>query len=41
MSLSNKKICQLLDRKLGDIEEHIAKLHQQEQNGLAQEIQEL
>lgn len=41
MSLSNQKICKLLGRKLGDVEEHIAKLHQQEQNGLAQEIQKL
>lgn len=41
MSLSNQKIRELLGRKLGDVEEHIAKLHQQEQNGLAQEIKKL
>jgi dTDP-4-dehydrorhamnose reductase len=41
MSLSNKKTCKLLGRKLGGVAEHIARLHQQEQNGLAQEIQHL
>jgi len=41
MSLSNKKTCNLLGRKLGGVDEHIARLHQQEQNGLAQEIQKL
>ena len=41
MSLSNKKTCNLLGRKLGGVAEHIARLHQQEQNGLAQEIQHL
>jgi dTDP-4-dehydrorhamnose reductase len=41
MSLSNKKTCNLLGWKLGGIKEHIARLHQQEQNGLAQEIQHL
>ena len=38
MSLSNQKTCNLLGRKLGGVDEHIARLHQQEQNGLAQEI---
>ena len=41
MSLSNQKTCKLLGRKLGGVAEHIARLHQQEQNGLAQEIQHL
>ena len=41
MSLSNKKTCNLLGRKLDGVAEHIARLHQQEQNGLAQEIQHL
>ena len=39
MSLSNKKTCNLLGRKLGGVAEHIARLHWQEQNGLAQELQ--
>lgn len=38
MSLSNKKTCNLLGRKLGSADVHIARLYQQEQNGLAQEI---
>ena len=41
MSLSNQKICELLGRKLGGVNEHLARLHQQEQNGFAQEIQNL
>lgn len=41
MSLSNQKTCKLLGRKLGGVGEHIARLHQQEQNGLAQELQKL
>lgn len=41
MSLSNQKTRDLLGRKLGWINEHIARLHQQEQNGLAQELQRL
>lgn len=41
MSLSNKKTCKLLGRKLGDVSEHISRLHQQEQNGLAQELHKL
>lgn len=41
MSLSNKKTCNLLCRKLGGVAEHVARLHQQEQNGLAREIQKL
>lgn len=41
MSLSNQKICQMLGRKLGGVDEHIARLHQQELNGFAREIQNL
>jgi len=41
MSLSNQKICKLLGRKLGDVQEHLARLQQQEQDGLAQELQKL
>jgi dTDP-4-dehydrorhamnose reductase len=41
MSLSNKKTCRLIGRKLGSVAEHIAELHQQEQSGLAQEIAKL
>ena len=41
MSLSNQKTCNLLGRKLGGVAEHIARLHRQEQNGLAQELQNL
>lgn len=41
MSLSNQKTCKVLGRKLGDLGEHIARLHQQQQNGLAQELQNL
>jgi len=41
MSLSNQKTCKMLGRKLGGVGEHIARLHQQEQNGLARELQKL
>lgn len=41
MSLSNQKTCNLLGRKLGGVNEHIARLHGQELNGFAQEIQNL
>ena len=41
MSLSNQKTCNLLGRKLGGVDEHIARLHQQEQNGFAKEMQGL
>lgn len=41
MSLSNQKTCNLLGRKLGGVDEHIARLRQQEQIGHAQEIQGL
>ena len=38
MSLSNKKVCTLLGKQLGGVDEHIALLHQQKQRGLAKEI---
>ena len=41
MSLSNLKASMLFGKKLGGASEHIAKLHQQERNGLAREIQAL
>lgn len=41
MSLSNQKACNLLARRLGGVDEHIARLHWQEQSGLAQEMQGL
>jgi len=41
MSLSNQKTCNLLGRKLGSVDEHIARLHQQEQSGFSQEIKKL
>ena len=41
MSLSNQKAKNLLDRKLGGVDEHILILHKQEQNGLSQELQRL
>jgi dTDP-4-dehydrorhamnose reductase len=37
MSLSNQRARDLLGRRLGSVQEHIARLHQQEFNGLAQE----
>ena len=41
MSLSNSKVRNLLGRPAGSIQEQIATLHQQECNGLAQELQKL
>lgn len=41
MSLSNQKTCKLLGKKLGNVDGHLARLHQQEQCGLAREIQTL
>ena len=41
MSLSNKKTCALLGRKLGSVNEHIEGLLHQEQSGLAQEVKSL
>ncbi len=41
MSLSNKKICDVLGRTLGNVNEHLKILYQQYETGLAQEIQSL
>lgn len=41
MSLSNQKICKLLHRSLGNADEHIVKLHEQEEKGLADEMRKL
>jgi dTDP-4-dehydrorhamnose reductase len=41
MSLSNQKVCNFLGRRLGDTREHLAILHQQESNGLAQKLKSL
>jgi dTDP-4-dehydrorhamnose reductase len=38
MSLSNRKVCGVLGRVFGSVDEQIARLRQQEQNGLAQEL---
>ncbi|MCZ2473317.1 SDR family oxidoreductase [Aquirufa ecclesiirivi] len=39
MSLSNRKVSELLGRNLGTVKQHIAQLHQQELDGKTQEIQ--
>lgn len=41
MSLSNKRVCDLLGRKLGGVDEQIVRLCHQEQTGLAQEIRNI
>ena len=41
MTLSNKKVCDLLGRRLGLISEHLANLHFQELTGLAQDMRSL
>jgi dTDP-4-dehydrorhamnose reductase len=41
MSLSNQKARNFLGRKFGGVDEHILRLHQQEKNGLAQELKKL
>lgn len=41
MSLSNQKACSMLGRALCSVDEQIAGLRQQEQNGLAQELRRL
>ncbi len=41
MSLSNQKISRTLNRKLGGVVQHIARLYQQEQIGQAQELKTL
>jgi len=40
MSLSNLKVCNILGRKLGGVDQHLDILYQQEQSGFAQEIQQ-
>ena len=41
MSLSNRKVCELLGRDLGAVSEHLEKLRLQEQHGLALELGKL
>lgn len=41
MSLCNRKVCALLGRQLGDVGAGVSELHQQEINGLVQEIRQL
>lgn len=41
MSLANGKTCKLLGRELGGVGRHIARLRQQEHNGIAQEMKEI
>jgi dTDP-4-dehydrorhamnose reductase len=41
MSLSNRKLRDVLGRKLGGVDEHLAQLRRQERDGLAREIQSL
>ena len=41
MSLSNTKACKLLGRKFGGVRREIARLHEQEEQGIAREIQTL
>jgi dTDP-4-dehydrorhamnose reductase len=41
MSLSNRKVCQLLGRKLGGTKDHLTRLREQQQRGLVSEIQNL
>lgn len=41
MSLSNRKLCRLLGRNIGGVDDHLAALHQQEISGLAREMRNL
>ncbi len=41
MSLSNKKVCDMLGRKLGSVDQHIKELIKLEQIGIAHEIQNI
>jgi len=41
MSLSNEKVCKVLGRKMGSVEEQLKMLHQQYETGYAREIQVL
>jgi dTDP-4-dehydrorhamnose reductase len=38
MSLSNQKVCNLLGRRLGGTQQHLARLHQQENSGYARKM---
>jgi dTDP-4-dehydrorhamnose reductase len=41
MSISNRKICDFLGKNLGGVAEHIARLRQQEREGMTREMQAL
>ena len=41
MSLSNGRVCKLLGKKFGGVRREIARLHEQEKQGIAREIQSL
>jgi hypothetical protein len=41
MSLSNEKVSKLLDRNLGGVNEQLARLRRQEEDGLARELRQL
>jgi dTDP-4-dehydrorhamnose reductase len=41
MSLSNEKVCKLLGRTLGGVDEQVARLRRQEEDGLARELLQL
>jgi dTDP-4-dehydrorhamnose reductase len=41
MSLSNKKVTELLGKKIGDVDQHIGRLFEQEKLGLTHEVQKL
>jgi dTDP-4-dehydrorhamnose reductase len=41
MSLSNQKISSILNRKLGGVTQHLARLHQHEHTGQAKELKTL
>lgn len=41
MSISNHKVCNILGRKIGDIDDQITRLFQQEESGVAWEMQKL
>ncbi len=38
MSLANRKVCKLIGRELGGVNQHITRLQEQEQNGIAREM---
>ncbi len=41
MSLSNEKVCRALNRKLGNVDEQLRKLLQQEENGYSRQVKQL